>query len=93
MFRLSRGRLCSQGVKGVDNIYTQHKPLLSRLLDDVLKGRLRESSFPYHSSGYSQPLRSAQTPLDGGGGGGGGGGGLSNDPPVSNYARQDLLQS
>ncbi|XP_043232259.1 vacuolar protein sorting-associated protein 45-like [Amphibalanus amphitrite] len=46
-----------KGVKGVDNIYTQHKPLLSRLLDDLLKGRLRETAYPYHSSSYSQPLR------------------------------------
>ena len=45
-------------MKGVDNIYTQHKPLLSRLLDELLKGRLRETAYPYHSSGYSQPLRS-----------------------------------
>ena len=35
-------------LKGVDNIYTQHKPLLSDTLEELLKGKgLRESHFPY----------------------------------------------
>ncbi|XP_037082861.1 vacuolar protein sorting-associated protein 45-like [Pollicipes pollicipes] len=49
-----------KGVKGVDNIYTQHKPLLTRLLDDLLKGRLKETAYPYQNSGYGQPVRPAE---------------------------------
>lgn len=36
--------LCLQGV---ENIYTQHKPVLHDLLDQLLKGRLREAAYPY----------------------------------------------
>ena len=37
-----------KGLKGVDNIYTQHKPLISDTLEELLKGKgLRESHFPY----------------------------------------------
>ena len=37
-----------KGLKGVDNIYTQHKPLLIDTLDELLKGKgLRESQYPY----------------------------------------------
>jgi vacuolar protein sorting-associated protein 45 len=34
------------GVKGVENIYTQHVPVLGQLLDQMAKGRLAEASFP-----------------------------------------------
>lgn len=34
-------------VKGVENIYTQHVPLLSQTLDAVVKGKLKETSYPY----------------------------------------------
>lgn len=36
-----------KGLKGVENIYTQHIPLLRNLLDQLIKGKLREGSFPY----------------------------------------------
>lgn len=36
-----------KGVQGVDNVYTQHKPLLVSTLTAALKGRLRENHFPY----------------------------------------------
>lgn len=36
-----------KGLSGVDNIYTQHKPLLVETLDDLLKGRLSTQAFPY----------------------------------------------
>lgn len=36
-----------KGLKGVENIYTQHIPLLYDILEDLLRGRLKESSFPY----------------------------------------------
>ncbi|CAH8483919.1 unnamed protein product [Dicrocoelium dendriticum] len=39
-----------KGLKGIDNVYTQHEPVLMEILNDLLKGKLRESSFPYMSS-------------------------------------------
>ncbi|XP_052280669.1 vacuolar protein sorting-associated protein 45-like [Dreissena polymorpha] len=36
-----------KGLKGVENVYTQHKPLLDSLLDQLLKGKLREAAYPY----------------------------------------------
>ncbi|KAK4294324.1 hypothetical protein Pmani_033039 [Petrolisthes manimaculis] len=36
-----------KGLKGVDNVYTQHNPLLLETLGEVMKGRLREGAFPY----------------------------------------------
>ncbi|XP_065060122.1 vacuolar protein sorting-associated protein 45-like isoform X2 [Rhopilema esculentum] len=36
-----------KGLKGVENIYTQHKPLLHDTLDQLIKGKIREFQFPY----------------------------------------------
>ena len=36
--------------QGVENIYTQHKPLLQDTLDQLVKGKLREASYPYIGS-------------------------------------------
>jgi len=35
------------GLKGVDNIYTQHSPLLASMLDSIAKGKLKDSSYPF----------------------------------------------
>ncbi|CAK1541851.1 unnamed protein product [Leptosia nina] len=35
-----------KGLSGVENIYTQHTPLLKDTLDDLLKGKLRENLYP-----------------------------------------------
>ncbi|CAG2213971.1 VPS45 [Mytilus edulis] len=32
---------------GVENVYTQHKPLLYSLLDQLIKGKLKEGAYPY----------------------------------------------
>ncbi|XP_064608238.1 vacuolar protein sorting-associated protein 45-like [Liolophura sinensis] len=40
-----------KGLKGVENVYTQHKPLLHTVLDQLIKGKLRESSYPYLGTG------------------------------------------
>lgn len=37
-------------LQGVENIYTQHSPLLKETLEDLLKGKLKESSFPFYRS-------------------------------------------
>lgn len=36
-----------KGLKGVENIYTQHKPLLHDTLDQLIKGKIKEFQFPY----------------------------------------------
>ncbi|WVQ77964.1 hypothetical protein IAT38_000045 [Cryptococcus sp. DSM 104549] len=43
----SRGKTALKGLKGVENVYTQHTPHLSQTLDLLLKGRLRETSYPF----------------------------------------------
>ncbi|KAK7068417.1 vacuolar protein sorting-associated protein 45 [Halocaridina rubra] len=44
-----------KGLKGVDNVYTQHKPLLIETLMEVVKGRLREGAFPYCGNPPASP--------------------------------------
>ncbi|XP_076464978.1 vacuolar protein sorting-associated protein 45-like [Babylonia areolata] len=36
-----------KGLKGVENVYTQHKPLLQGVLDQLIKGKLKEAAYPY----------------------------------------------
>ncbi|BGP20303.1 hypothetical protein JCM10213_002068 [Rhodosporidiobolus nylandii] len=43
----SRGKSALKGLKGVENVYTQHTPHLAETIDLLLKGRLKESSYPY----------------------------------------------
>ncbi|XP_066602580.1 LOW QUALITY PROTEIN: vacuolar protein sorting-associated protein 45-like [Prorops nasuta] len=43
-----------KGLSGVDNVYTQHKPLLHDTLEDIVKGRFKDNLYPVvnnHSSG------------------------------------------
>ncbi|KAG8957908.1 vacuolar protein sorting-associated protein 45 [Tulasnella sp. 408] len=43
----SRGKSALKGLKGVENVYTQHSPHLMDTLELLLKGRLREASYPF----------------------------------------------
>ena len=47
----STGKVCSfflsQGVKGVENVYTQHTPLVVDTANQLLKGKLKENLYPY----------------------------------------------
>ncbi|XP_069040947.1 vacuolar protein sorting-associated protein 45 [Lepisosteus oculatus] len=36
-----------KGLKGVENVYTQHQPLLQETLDQLMKARLKDSQYPY----------------------------------------------
>lgn len=40
------GRQLHSSVVGVENVYTQHVPLLSHTLDSVAKGKLKDSAYP-----------------------------------------------
>ncbi|XP_078689211.1 vacuolar protein sorting-associated protein 45-like isoform X1 [Branchiostoma floridae x Branchiostoma belcheri] len=36
-----------KGLKGVENVYTQHTSLLQDVLDQLIKGKLKDGSYPY----------------------------------------------
>ncbi|KIJ54233.1 hypothetical protein M422DRAFT_153815 [Sphaerobolus stellatus SS14] len=44
---LAKGRSALKGLKGVENVYTQHAPHLSQTLENLLRGRLKDTSYPY----------------------------------------------
>nr|SVE74093.1 EOG090X03QA [Daphnia barbata] len=36
-----------KGLKGVENVFTQHSPVLKEIMDNMVKGRLSEEAFPF----------------------------------------------
>lgn len=38
------------GLKGADNVYTQHQPLLVQTLENLYKGKMKETDYPYIST-------------------------------------------
>ncbi len=40
-----------KGLKGVENVYTQHSPLLETTLQNLIKGKLREAQYPFVDGG------------------------------------------
>ncbi|PLW24413.1 hypothetical protein PCASD_08403 [Puccinia coronata f. sp. avenae] len=42
----SRGKSALKGLKGVENVYTQHTPALVETVELLLKGRLKDASYP-----------------------------------------------
>jgi tRNA uridine 5-carboxymethylaminomethyl modification enzyme len=40
-----------KGLKGVENVYTQHSSLLESTLQNLIKGRLKEQQFPFVEGG------------------------------------------
>lgn len=48
---LSGARDRFKGVKGVENVYTQHSPRLETVLQDLIKGRLRDNVYPFVEGG------------------------------------------
>lgn len=55
------------GVAGVQNVYTQHTPLMAKVIDSLMKGQINETQYPLLGSISNRGNR-------GGGGGDGGGG-------------------
>ncbi|PWN40185.1 Sec1-like protein [Ceraceosorus guamensis] len=43
----SRGKSALKGLKGVENVYTRHSPHLAETVENLVRGRLREQSYPY----------------------------------------------
>jgi vacuolar protein sorting-associated protein 45 len=48
---LSRGKSALKGLKGVENVYTQHTPLLGDTLDLLIKARLKDTDYPFVADG------------------------------------------
>ena len=44
---LAMGRSALKGLKGIENVYMQHAPHLSQTLENLLKGKLRETNYPF----------------------------------------------
>ncbi|KAK3333305.1 Sec1-like protein [Cercophora scortea] len=40
-----------KGLKGVENVYTQHSPLLETTLQNLIKGKLRDTQYPFVEGG------------------------------------------
>lgn len=49
---LNIARNMARGLKGVENVYTQHQPLLSQTMENIIKGRLRDADYPYVDNQY-----------------------------------------
>ncbi|KAG0635457.1 Sec1-like protein [Tuber brumale] len=47
----SRARSGFKGLKGVENVYTQHTPRLEQTLNNLIKGRLKEATHPFVEGG------------------------------------------
>ncbi|XP_041465659.1 vacuolar protein sorting-associated protein 45-like [Lytechinus variegatus] len=47
---MARTRRFFKGLKDVENIYTQHRPLIYETLDQLFKGKLKEGAYPYLGS-------------------------------------------
>ncbi|KAI1102590.1 Sec1-like protein [Jackrogersella minutella] len=45
------GARAIKGLKGVENVYTQHSPHLETTLQNLLKGKLREQQYPFVDGG------------------------------------------
>jgi len=46
--KINRGiQFFKRGLSGVENIYTEHKPLLKEIIDSVLAGKLRDTEYPF----------------------------------------------
>ena len=50
IFSEARSRF-NRGLKGVENVYTQHSPKLETTLQDLIKGRLNTSQYPFVEGG------------------------------------------
>ena len=47
-------KLATRAVQGAQNVYTQHKPLLQELLEQVAKGKLKDVLFPFIGPGNAR---------------------------------------
>lgn len=41
-------------LQGVENVYTQHQPLLFQIMESIVKGRLRDVDYPFIGNHFQQ---------------------------------------
>lgn len=41
-------------LQGVENVYTQHQPLLFQTMEGIVKGRLRDADYPFVGNHFQQ---------------------------------------
>ncbi|KAK8931383.1 hypothetical protein KSP39_PZI016156 [Platanthera zijinensis] len=51
---LNIARNMARGLKGVENVYTQHQPLLFQSMENIIKGRLRDIDYPFIGNHFQQ---------------------------------------
>nr|GEU46524.1 vacuolar protein sorting-associated protein 45 homolog [Tanacetum cinerariifolium] len=51
---LNIARNMARGLKGVENVYTQHQPLLFQTMESITKGRLRDVDYPFVGNHFQQ---------------------------------------
>lgn len=51
---LNIARNMARGLKGVENVYTQHQPLLFQIMESITKGRMRDVDYPYVGNHFQQ---------------------------------------
>ncbi|XP_059453317.1 vacuolar protein sorting-associated protein 45 homolog isoform X1 [Corylus avellana] len=54
---LNIARNMARGLKGVENVYTQHQPLLFQTVESITKGRMRDVDYPYVGNHFQQGSR------------------------------------
>ncbi|XP_043692709.1 vacuolar protein sorting-associated protein 45 homolog [Telopea speciosissima] len=51
---LNIARNMARGLKGIENVYTQHQPLLFQTMESITKGRLRDVDYPFIGNHFQQ---------------------------------------
>lgn len=51
---LNIARNMARGLKGVENVYTQHQPLLFQTMESITKGRMRDVDYPFVGNHFQQ---------------------------------------
>ncbi|KAJ8648852.1 hypothetical protein MRB53_001875 [Persea americana] len=51
---LNIARNMARGLKGIENVYTQHQPLLFQTMENITKGRLKDVDYPFVGNHFQQ---------------------------------------
>ncbi|XP_013591337.1 PREDICTED: vacuolar protein sorting-associated protein 45 homolog isoform X1 [Brassica oleracea var. oleracea] len=51
---MNLARNMARGIKGVENVYTQHQPLLFQTMESITRGRLRDVDYPFVGDHFQQ---------------------------------------
>ncbi|KMZ68788.1 vacuolar protein sorting 45 [Zostera marina] len=47
-------RNMARGLQGVENVYTQHQPLIFQTMESIIKGRLKDVDYPFFGNHFQQ---------------------------------------